>query len=80
MMGAGLTLRKEKDEEEHVAAYISHQHSDADHSNELEHLAVVWAIEKLRCYIFGHPFTVVTNNSAVVWLQGKEEVGGKLGR
>ncbi|KAG8228765.1 hypothetical protein J437_LFUL007758 [Ladona fulva] len=56
--------------------------SDAEsryHSNELECLVVDWAIEKLQCYVFGRPFKVVTDNLAVVWLQGKKEVGGKLG-
>ncbi|KZS19675.1 Uncharacterized protein APZ42_013835 [Daphnia magna] len=53
---------------------------DALSRNELECLAVVWALKKLRTYIYGRHFIVKTDSSSVKWMMGKKELKGKFSR
>uniref|UniRef100_A0A5S6QK20 RNA-directed DNA polymerase n=1 Tax=Trichuris muris TaxID=70415 RepID=A0A5S6QK20_TRIMR len=48
------------------------------HSNELECLAVVWALHRFRHYVHCRKFTVVTDNAAVMWLFSSKKSSGKL--
>jgi len=50
------------------------------HANELECLAVVWALKKLRTYIYGRHFTIQTDSSVVRWMTSKKELTGKFAR
>lgn len=50
---------------------ISRKTSDAEtryHSSKLELLSIVWATHKLRAFLLGVPFTVVTDCQALVYL------------
>lgn len=83
--GIGAVLLQNKDGKEETVAFISRRLNPAEHnydSNELECLAVVWALQKLRHYVHGRPgeLTVVTDNSAVAWMQKKTQVGNKFSR
>ena len=49
-------------------------------SNELECLALVWALGKLRHHLYGRRFTFWTDNMALKWLYSKRDVEGKLAR
>ena len=49
-------------------------------SNELECLALVWALGKLRHHLYGIRFTFWTDNMALKWLYSKRDVEGKLAR
>ncbi|KAG8229324.1 hypothetical protein J437_LFUL007132 [Ladona fulva] len=40
------------------------EHDIQYHSNELECLVIILAVEKFHRYIYGAPFTVATDNSA----------------
>ncbi|KAG8239955.1 hypothetical protein J437_LFUL019537 [Ladona fulva] len=70
----------------HRVVYQPEAHGAWYHSNELECLAIVLAMEKFRhyisssLYIYGRPFTVVTENYAVTWLHQKQSSNAKLGR
>ena len=81
--GLGAVLMQDGGEGLKPVVYISRRLSDAEsryHANELECLAIVWAIKKLRSYIYGRRFSVRTDSSAVKWLCTKKEVTGKFAR
>ena len=64
-------------------AFVRRKLTEAENkydSNELECLAIVWALEKLRPYVHGRRFSVCSDSSAVRWLWSKKEVTGKFAR
>lgn len=78
LMQANLTTN-----EFHPISYLSRRLTSAEtnyHSNELECLALVWALTKLRHYLYGQVFTVKTDNNVVRWLSQKKNIRGKLAR
>ena len=81
--GLGAVLMQKVADEFHPIAYISRRLSPAEsnyHSNELECLALVWALSKLRHYLNGRPFRVKTDSNVVRWLCQKKEIKGKFAR
>ncbi|UYV76716.1 hypothetical protein LAZ67_14001863 [Cordylochernes scorpioides] len=66
------TLKKKLTEEPILAHFNPEArieiHTDAHRWWELECLAIVWALHKLRPYIFGRNFRVVTDPSTLTWL------------
>ena len=67
----GAVLHQEfEDGYEHPIHYISKTLTETEkkwHSTELEIYAVVWAIEKLRYYLHGQKFTVVSDYNNLKW-------------
>ncbi|KAK9678910.1 RNase H-like domain found in reverse transcriptase [Popillia japonica] len=81
-IGAVLT-QTHPSEGERVIAYISRSLSKPERNystTERECLAVLWAIEKLRPYIEGIHFTVITDHYSLVWLQNLKDPMGRLAR
>ena len=80
--GLGAVLLQDGGDGPRPISYISRGLDDAEkkrHCNELECLALVWALKKLRPYLYGKRFKVETDSSAVNWLFSKKEVE-KFGR
>ncbi len=76
-------LLLKKNGESHPITFISRKLSDAErnyHANELECLALVWALGKLRYYVYGRPVLVKTDSGALCCLFKKKDVNGKFTR
>lgn len=53
-------------------------HEKRYHSNELECLAIVWAIKRYRPYLENQHFILRTDNKAMTWLQSMKDKNAKL--
>jgi len=81
-LGAVLSQRK-PGSACHPIAYASRSLSNPERHysiTELETLAVVWAIQHFRTYLYGHDVTVITDHSAVRAILDNPESNGKHAR
>lgn len=81
--GLGAVLTQQHSEGEKVICYLSRSltRNERNYSTtERECLAVLWAIEKLRPYVEGSRFTVVTDHYSLVWLNRLQSPSGRLAR
>lgn len=81
--GIGAVLSQQHEDGEHVICYISRSLSRCEKNystTELECLAVLWAVEKWKCYLDGYQFFVVTDHASLKWLDNLKDPTGRLGR
>lgn len=82
--GIGSVLfQKSDDGSEHPIAYYSHKLTGSQRNysvTELECLAAVLSIKKFRCYVEGHPFTVITDHNSLKWLMDQKDLTSRLTR
>lgn len=81
-MGAVLSQVDEQGQERPVS-YASRSCNPAERNYgncEGECLAVVWATRYFREYLFGQPFTLVTDHEPLKWLMQTNKTTGKLAR
>ena len=80
-IGAVLLLKTERGSQ--PVTFITRRMTAAEekyHANELECLALVWALNKLRQHVYGRKFTVKTDSNVLRWLYRKKDVSGKFAR
>lgn len=81
--GLGAVLSQQHEDGEKVIAYLSRSLTKSERkftTTEKECLAVLFAIEKLRPYIEGSKFTVVTDHYSLKWLFSIRDPVGRICR
>lgn len=81
--GIGCIMSQRIDGEERPLAYASRllSKTECDYSiSEKEMLALVWGVKKHRAFIWGLATTVYTDHQALIWLQTKKDLQGRLAR
>lgn len=81
--GLGAILSQVRDGAEKVICYLSRSLNKAERqytTTEKECLAVLFAIEKLRPYVEGTKFTVITDHYSLKWLHKIKDPVGRIAR
>ncbi|KAG5898724.1 hypothetical protein JTB14_020918 [Gonioctena quinquepunctata] len=81
--GIGAVLTQPRPEGDKVISYLSRSLSRQERNfttTERECLAVLWAVEKLRPYLEGVPFSVITDHYSLLWLHNLKDLTGRLAR
>ncbi len=80
-LGLGAVLIQKLNGESHPVTYISRRLDPAESNykpDELACLAVVWALDKLRYYLYGRKFVVKTGSNTFKWLKERKKLKGKF--
>ncbi|KAK8767927.1 hypothetical protein V5799_005292 [Amblyomma americanum] len=80
---AGILLQADENDVLHPVYYVSKKTSPAErfyHSSKLELLAIVWTIERLRPFLIGIEFTLVTDCQALVYLNATKTLKPQIAR
>lgn len=81
--GIGAVLYQENEHGQEVISFLSRALTRQERNystTERECLAVIWSVEKLRHYLEGVHFTVITDHWSLVWLHRLKDPTGRLAR
>jgi hypothetical protein len=81
--GIGAALVQRDETGERPIAFASRLLTKAERNysiTEKECLALVWAVKKFHCYIWGAEVKLVTDHHALCWLTTKKDLAGRLAR
>ena len=81
--GVGAVLSQDGPDGEHPVAYIGRKLRPRESryaTIEKECLAIVWAVQTLRVYLFGQCFTIQTDHHPLQWLQQMKDKNTRLSR
>lgn len=81
--GVGAVLMLDGEKGLQPVTFISRRLTPAEeryHINELECLALVWSLNRLRHHVYGRHLTVKTDSSVLRWLSQKKDLNGRLAR
>jgi hypothetical protein len=81
--GLGVVLTQNLDNHERVIAYASRGLNAAEKNyspTEKECLAIIWGIRKMRPYLEGYNFHIVTDHLSLKWLNSIENPTGRIAR
>uniref|UniRef100_A0A5S6QWK9 RNA-directed DNA polymerase n=1 Tax=Trichuris muris TaxID=70415 RepID=A0A5S6QWK9_TRIMR len=79
----GAVLAQKMDDDEHPVAYASRTLSKPERNycaTRRELLALVWAVEQFRPYLYGVKFSVRTDHNCLIWLKNFKEPEGQVAR
>ena len=82
-LGAVLAQKEKETNEEFVVAYASRSNNRSEGNYSSYHgelLAVVWAVQHFRPYLYGVHFSLVTDHQPLSWIMKTDKLTGKLAR
>eukprot|EP00042_Codosiga_hollandica_P015644 m.37855 g.37855 ORF g.37855 m.37855 type:complete len:355 (-) comp45130_c0_seq7:244-1308(-) len=82
-LAVGAVLEQDYDDGPRPVVFLSKALTPAERrytTSEKELLAIVFAIKRLRHYLYGHRFLVFTDHSALQWLRAQVTPTGRLSR
>lgn len=80
---AGILLQEAADGKMHIVYCVSKKTTDSErryHSSKLELLAIIWSVDRLRQFLLGIHFTIVTDCQALVYMNAKKTTNPQIAR
>lgn len=82
--GLGVVLSQVDDEgKQHPVLFLSRKltgREEAYSASEKECLCLLWAVQKLSCYLYGNKFILETDHCPMTWLKQMSSKNGRLHR
>ncbi|KAM7293783.1 putative polyprotein of retroviral origin [Ixodes scapularis] len=80
---AGMILQQDESGRWYLVFCVSKRTTDAEknyHAGKLELMAVIWSMERLRPFLLGIPFTLVTDCQSIVYLNAHKTLKPQIAR